>query len=84
MLLRKEIFYLCILGNFASVFFFLFSAVFFYFKINLSENSFRNATSVTNSFDPDQARRFVGPDLGPNCLQRLSADITKIIFYHYY
>ena len=24
--------------------------------------------------DPDQARHFVGPDLGPNCLQRLSAD----------
>ena len=24
--------------------------------------------------DPDQDRSFVGPDLGPNCLQRLSAD----------
>ena len=24
--------------------------------------------------DPDQARRFGEPDLGPNCLQRLSAD----------
>ena len=23
--------------------------------------------------DPDQAGHFVGPDLGPNCLQRLSA-----------
>ena len=30
--------------------------------------------SVSNSLDPDQARHFVGPDLGPNCLQRLSAD----------
>ena len=34
---------------------------------------------VSNSLDPDQARRFVGPDLvgpdlDPNCLQRLSAD----------
>ena len=29
---------------------------------------------MTNSLDPDQARHFVGPDLGPNCLQRLSAD----------
>ena len=29
---------------------------------------------VSNSLDPDQARHFVGPDLGPNCLQRLSAD----------
>ena len=26
---------------------------------------------------PDQAQCFVGPDLGPNCLQRLSADNTS-------
>ena len=31
---------------------------------------------MANSLDPDQARRFVGPDLGPNCLPRLSADDT--------
>ena len=31
---------------------------------------------MSNSLDPDQARQFVGPDLGPNCLQRLSADIS--------
>ena len=30
---------------------------------------------MSNSLDPDQARHFVGPDLGPNCLQRLSADL---------
>ena len=30
--------------------------------------------SVSNSLDQDQARRFVRPDLDPNCLQRLSAD----------
>ena len=35
---------------------------------------FFNTIRVSNSLDPDQARRFVGPDLGPNCLQRLSAD----------
>ena len=29
---------------------------------------------ATNILDPDQARRFVGPDLGPNCLEWLSAD----------
>ena len=29
---------------------------------------------MSNSLDPDQARHFVVPDLGPNCLQRLSAD----------
>ena len=35
---------------------------------------------MSNSLDPDQARHFVGPDLGPNCLQRLSADCetTKV------
>ena len=31
---------------------------------------------MSNSLDPDQARRFVGPDLGPNCLTKLSADDT--------
>ena len=31
---------------------------------------------MSNSLDPDQARRFVGPDLGSNCLSRLSADDT--------
>ena len=25
---------------------------------------------VSNSLDPDQAQNFVGPDVGPNCLQR--------------
>ena len=28
--------------------------------------------SVSNGLDPDQDRRFVGPDLGPKCLQWLS------------
>ena len=31
----------------------------------------------THSLDPDQARHKVGPDLGPDCLQRLSADNTN-------
>ena len=31
---------------------------------------------MSNSLDPDQARPFVGPDLGPNCLPKLSADDT--------
>ena len=29
---------------------------------------------MSNGFDPDQDRQNVGPDLGPNCLQRLSED----------
>ena len=31
---------------------------------------------MSNSLDPDQARHFVRPDLGQNCLQRLSAYIA--------
>ena len=46
-------------------------------KINFLKNSLRNSIKVSNSLDPDQAQRFVGPDLGPNCLQRLSADNTS-------
>ena len=30
--------------------------------------------SVSNSLDPDKAKHFVGPDLGPKCLQKLSVD----------
>ena len=46
---------------------------------------------MSKSLGTDQARHFVGPDLGPNCLQRLSADNTgrlrvklaiKIQLYH--
>ena len=44
---------------------------FFFFKLTFSrKKSFRNTIRVSNSLDPDQARQNVGPDLGPNCLQR--------------
>ena len=46
----------------------------FFSKSTFSKNSFRNTIRVSNGLDPDQDRRSVGPDLGPNCLQRLSAD----------
>ena len=46
----------------------------FFFKINFFKKYFRNIIIVSNSLDPDQARHSVGPDLGSNCLQRLSAD----------
>ena len=48
-----------------------------FFKINfqlLSTNSFRNTIRVSNSLDPDQDQLSVGPDPGPNSLQRLCAD----------
>ena len=41
---------------------------------NFYKHSFRNIIWVSNSLDPNQARHFVRPNLGPNCLQRLSAD----------
>ena len=43
-------------------------------KSTFSKTFFRNIIRVSNSLNPDQARHFVGPDLGPICLQRLSAD----------
>ena len=45
-----------------------------FLKINFFEKLFRNTIRVSNSLGPDPAGHFVGPDLGPNCLQRLSAD----------
>ena len=32
---------------------------------------------MSNSLGPYETQSFVGPDLGPNCLQRLSADDTN-------
>ena len=43
-----------------------------------SINSFRNTIRESNSLDPGHAQHFVGPDLGPNCLQRLSSDDTQV------
>ena len=53
---------------------FLLSAVLF--KINLFAKKIRNTFRVSNSFDPDMTWHFVRPDRGPNCLQRLSAELS--------
>ena len=42
-------------------------------------NYFRNTISV-NSLDPDQARHFVVHDVGPNCLQKVSADDNSEVY----
>ena len=47
-----------------------------FFQKKNSKNSFKNTFRASNGLDPDQDRQSVGPDLGPNCLQRLSADDT--------
>ena len=64
---------LCMLGSGYFFMLLLLSADFFS-KLTFSKNPFRNTSRVSNGFDPDQDRHTVGPDLGPNCLQRLSAD----------
>ena len=46
----------------------------FYSKLSFLKKKSRNTTRVSNILGQDQARHFVRPDLGPNCLQRLSAD----------
>ena len=46
----------------------LFVIFFFFQNQPFSKNSFKNTIRVRNNLDPDQAQ------LGPNCLQRLSAD----------
>ena len=43
-------------------------------KSTFSKKFFQNTIRVSNSSDPDQAQHFVGPDLGLNCVQKLSAD----------
>ena len=60
---------LCMLGNFSC-----FCCLLIFFQNLLLKKSFRNTIRVTNGLDPDQDRPYVGPDLGPNCLQSLSAE----------
>ena len=47
-----------------------------FLKINFFKHSFRytGPLLVSNGLDPDQDQRPVGPNLSPNCLQRLSAE----------
>ena len=51
--------------------------VMFMLLLSSADNNFRNTIRLVNGFDPDQARCYVGPDLGPNCLQRILADDKK-------
>ena len=44
------------------------------FRITFSKKISGILSKCQNSLDPDQDQHSVGPDLGPNCLQRLSAD----------
>ena len=55
----------------------LFRRLLIFYNQHFQKKTFRNTIRVSNSLDPDQARHFVGPDLDPNCLQRLVADGTS-------
>ena len=41
-----------------------------FFQILVFLNSLTGIPSVSNSLDPYQARHFVRPNLGPNCLEK--------------
>ena len=78
---------LCLLGNFTSIEYLPYISLIppnevivicrFFSKLTTWKISVRNTIRVSNSLNPDRARHKVGPDLGPNCLQRLSADGTS-------
>ena len=84
-LLSKQDLMICIKGNYfilkviilymyltlciLDIFFILFCRLLIFSKSTFSKSSFGNTLRVSNSLDPDQARRFVGPVPGPNCLQ---------------
>ena len=46
----------------------------FFLKSSFPKTSFKNTIKVSNTLDPDLARHFVKPNLGPNFLEGLSAD----------
>ena len=56
---------------------FFFCRLLIFSKSFIFEKFFQEYHLSVKQIDPDQARRFVGPDLGPNCLPRLSADDTR-------
>ena len=47
-----------------------------FFKINFFKTFFQKYHQRVKGLVVDQAQRFVGPDLGPNALQMLSAEDT--------
>ena len=61
---------LCMLDNGAC---FCRLLIFFLKKNTFLQVKIRNTIRVSNSLDPDQGQQNVGPDLCPNCLQKLSA-----------
>ena len=46
-----------------------------YDNISFFKKFFQEHYQMSNGLDPDQEQCSVGPDLGTNCLQSLSADV---------
>ena len=65
-----------------------FVCLFVFFKINFSKTYFRNTIRVFNILEPDQVQRILGPNLGSNCFQKLSAGDISVrrepfsLFHH--
>ena len=64
------------LGNFSC---FCCRLLTFFSKLIFKKNSFRSTIGVSNGLDPDQDQLNISPDLGPNYLQRLSADDESLL-----
>ena len=75
---RRLVDYECV--YFVLFFFLFFSALLlrsFFPQNHLIRKILPEIPFVSNSLDPDQAPPNVGTELGPSCLQRLSADNTS-------
>ena len=70
--LRKSVFSLAF--GFSNIAFIIPSHLIIVPNFTLWMLDFFKTIQVSNSLDPDQVQHFDWPDLGPNCLQRLSAD----------
>ena len=60
------------LGNFWC----FFVICWFFYKINIDKKSLRITIRVSNSLNPDVARNFVRPYLGPNCMGQQQPSLT--------
>ena len=73
--LRRLVNYECFFFFF--FFFFCIASADFFSQNHLIRKILPEKPFVSNSLDPDQAPPNVGTELGPSCLQRLSADNTS-------
>ena len=55
----------------------LISRLLIFFKINFFEKFSHEHHQSVKQFGSRSGRHFVGPGLGPNCLQKVSADDTR-------